>query len=204
MKNQPALCLLAVASVLLAVAGGCAPKEPEKTTSGDPRPVNSGPQNSGNPDLPKNMPAAPQLGSTTNPTQRGPSTASSSTSTTADACLKNAKQLALGIMMFCADNNDKIQMSAGDWAKKIQPYVKDMKIFTCPDDRSGESSYSFNGALTGKSQASIVELANTVLVYEGKNGQLDFRHGGRAVVALADGHAKLVSKDEATKLLWKP
>ena len=42
------------------------------------------------------------------------------------------------------------------------------------------------------------------MIYEGKNGKLDFRHEGKATVGFADGHAKLIDAQGAKKLRWKP
>ena len=52
--------------------------------------------------------------------------------------------------------------------------------------------------------AATPEPAETVMIYEGKNGKLDFRHNGRATVGFADGHVKLTDAEGAKKLRWKP
>jgi prepilin-type processing-associated H-X9-DG protein len=41
------------------------------------------------------------------------------------------------------------------------------------------------------------------MLYEGKDGKLNFKHDGKAAVAFADGHAKLVTEEEAKTLIWK-
>ncbi len=46
--------------------------------------------------------------------------------------------------------------------------------------------------------------AQTVLLYEGKNMQFDFKHDGRTAVAFADGHAKLLTPEEAKNVFWYP
>jgi prepilin-type processing-associated H-X9-DG protein len=51
---------------------------------------------------------------------------------------------------------------------------------------------------------SVDDPTRTILVYEGKGGQLSFRHNGKAAVAFVDGHAQLVTPEEAKKLIWKP
>lgn len=122
----------------------------------------------------------------------------------ASVCLTNVKQLALGCIMFSADNDDILKLGSGTWAKSIMPYIKNKAVFTCPLDKSGAASYSFNAELTGKNSAVIADPAKTVLLYEGKNKKLDFRHDGRATVGFADGHVKLVKKEEAKDLKWKP
>lgn len=119
------------------------------------------------------------------------------------ACLSNLKQLSLGLIMVETDNDDILKVTAANWQKQIQPYVKNQKLFTCPEDPPGTMSYSLNAKLAGKDTAKINDPAKTVLVYEGKDGQLNFRHNGRACVAFCDGHAKLITKEEAKTLLWK-
>lgn len=119
-------------------------------------------------------------------------------------CLSNAKQIALGLIMLEGDNDDVLKVTAANWQKKISEYVKMDQIFTCPLDPPGTTSYSINANLIGKSATSIEQPALTVLVYEGKGGQLNFRHAGRATVAFADGHAKQITKEEAKNLRWKP
>ncbi|HWD40525.1 MAG TPA: hypothetical protein VG944_16875 [Fimbriimonas sp.] len=119
-------------------------------------------------------------------------------------CLSNVKQLDLAVIMFSNDFDDKLAMTSVNWKSKISPYVRNASLFTCARDPKGTVSYSFNAKLAGKAMAGISRPAETVLVYEGKNGHLDFRHGGRAAVGFADGHAKLLSKEQAKKLSWKP
>jgi len=52
--------------------------------------------------------------------------------------------------------------------------------------------------------AAISDPANTVLVYEGKDGKLNFHHNGRAAVAFADGRARLIGGAEAKNLRRNP
>ncbi len=119
-------------------------------------------------------------------------------------CLSNIKQLATAFMMVAADNDDYFKVKANAWKKAIMPYVKNEAIFTCPLDPKGTVSYSINPAIAGITQTSINDIARTVLLYEGSKGKLNFRHGGYAAVAFADGHAKMVNAEEAKKLIWKP
>jgi len=120
------------------------------------------------------------------------------------SCLSNMKQLCLGAIMFSQDWDEKFKLKAESYKKSIMPYVKNEGIFKCPSDSGAGSSYSFNANLAGISLAKIHAPAETVLLYEGKNGKLDFRHGGKAAVGFADGHAKLLDAAAAKKLRWKP
>jgi prepilin-type processing-associated H-X9-DG protein len=119
-------------------------------------------------------------------------------------CLSNLKQMAVAVMMFEGDADDVLKVTATNWLDKISPYLRSRDILKCPEDTEGPVSYSLNAKLIGKSAVAIEDPANTVLLYEGKGGQLVFRHQGRAAVAYADGHAKLVNEADAKKLRWNP
>ena len=68
----------------------------------------------------------------------------------------------------------------------------------------GTERWSFNASVMGKSQRSIRQPFQTVLIYEGENGRLDYRHEGNAIVALACGIARMVTPDQAKQLRWVP
>ena len=120
------------------------------------------------------------------------------------SCLSNMKQICLGALMLSQDSDEKFKLKAETYTKSLKPYVKNESLFECPADTGSGISYAFNGNLAGVSLAKIQAPAQTVLIYEGKNGKLDFRHDGKATVGFADGHAKLVNAEGAKKLRWKP
>jgi prepilin-type processing-associated H-X9-DG protein len=120
------------------------------------------------------------------------------------SCLSNVKQVSLGAMMFVQDWDEVFKLKAETYKKSLMPYIKNASIFTCPSDKAGATSYSFNDNLAGVKLAKVKSPAETVMIYEGKNGKLDFRHQGRAAVGFADGHAKLVDAAAAKKLRWMP
>jgi len=120
------------------------------------------------------------------------------------ACLSNIKQIALGFMMVAADNDDYFKVQANAWKKALMPYIKNEALFTCPLDPKGTVSYSINPAMAGFNVVKVKDPAKTVLLYEGSKGKLNFRHGGYAAVAFADGHAKMVNAEQAKSLIWKP
>ena len=122
----------------------------------------------------------------------------------ATSCLSNMKQLCLGVLMFAQDTDDKLQIKPAAFKKAVFPYTKNEAIFKCPSDTGAGITYSFNGNLTGVKLARIKSPAETVMIYEGKGGKLDFRHDGRAAVGFADGRAKLIDAQAAKKLRWTP
>jgi len=119
------------------------------------------------------------------------------------SCSSNLKQIALAALMLMQDHDEKIAMTPQNFKAKLFPYAKTMQIFRCPSVKSGES-YSFNGNLANRSLSEISNPSQVVMFYEGKNGQLDFRHLGTANVAFVDGHVKQTSRSEAKTLKWKP
>ncbi len=120
------------------------------------------------------------------------------------ACLTNLKQLGLGAMQFLQDWDEKFALKADKYQEALIPYIRTDQIFHCPDDKNGQISYSFNPKFENVSLAQIHAPSQTVLIYEGKNGQLEFRHNNRAGVCFADGHCELVTPEKAKTLKWKP
>lgn len=119
-------------------------------------------------------------------------------------CLSNVHQLALGASMYLQDFDKRFAFQPGAYKAALMPYVKNDRLFHCPADKSGRESYAFNRHLQGRTLASIPNPFRTVMIYEGKNEQLDFRHEGRAAVGFVDGHAHMVTREAARSLIWKP
>jgi prepilin-type processing-associated H-X9-DG protein len=122
----------------------------------------------------------------------------------AHECMMNQKMLALGAMQFAQDWDDKFTFKADKYPEALRPYLRNDQILHCPDDRSGALSYTFNKNLENLLLARIAQPAQTVMFYEGKNGQLEFRHDNRASVCFADGHVELVTPERAKTLKWTP
>ncbi len=120
------------------------------------------------------------------------------------SCLSNVKQISLAMLMYLQDYDEKFKLRADSYKAKLMPYCKNEQIFHCPADKSGAVSYSFNGNLQGVSMTALKFPAQTVMIYEGKNGKLEFRHNGMAIIGFADGHAKAMNALGATKLRWTP
>ncbi len=123
---------------------------------------------------------------------------------TATACLSNIKQIGLGLLMFVQDYNEVYKLKASEFKAKVMPYIKNEAVFNCPELKEKGTSYSFNSNLQGIKLANVKSPAETVAVYEGTGNKLTFRHDGKAAVCYVDGHAKLVDKAAAAKLVWVP
>lgn len=108
--------------------------------------------------------------------------------------LSNAKQFALGIMLFLTDNKDVYPYVSGvaSLQKIVMPYIKNERVFK-PLNPNGDGKWRFNMSLAGVRMVDLLEPAKTPLVYD-----IHPHPNGRRVVAFADGHAKLVSETE-----WK-
>jgi prepilin-type processing-associated H-X9-DG protein len=109
----------------------------------------------------------------------------------------------MGVLKYVIANQDRFNFDANTWKTAVSPYVADPNAFNCPVVHSGEA-YSFNSALFGANSMAVTEPANTVMIYEGKDQKLDFRHEGMAVVAYVDGHVRAISEYSAQKLKWTP
>ena len=89
------------------------------------------------------------------------------------SCLSNTKQIALAVMMYAQDYDERIlayRQEGGayyDWEHLLQPYVKNSQIFVCPsagERVSGNPSYGWNYSyLAWPSLAQISKPAETIL-----------------------------------------
>jgi prepilin-type N-terminal cleavage/methylation domain-containing protein/prepilin-type processing-associated H-X9-DG protein len=67
------------------------------------------------------------------------------------SCVSNQKQLALSIMMYTQDYDETfptgVQESWWDntWIVTVQPYVKNLQVFRCPDDPVGTPPFTWAG-----------------------------------------------------------
>ncbi len=122
----------------------------------------------------------------------------------AQVCVSNVKQLGIAALFLCEDYDGKFVLKPDKMQKSLNPYLKDREAFHCASDDEGVVSYSINPAIAGVKLTRIKSPKKTVIIYEGMGGKLDFKLDGRAAVAFADGSAKMITKDEAKALSWKP
>jgi len=130
------------------------------------------------------------------------------------SCLSNIKQLALGVLMYSQDADDRLPLTQ-NWNDEIYPYTKNSLIFMCPsEDNKKEPSYGMNGALRGTILPAVAYPDLTVILFDSIHGKN--RRGGRELlpdpprhnnghnVAFLDGHAKWKSQAEIARLAWFP
>lgn len=128
-------------------------------------------------------------------------------------CQSNLKQLGLGALQYTQDF-DEVFPSHEEWQKDIMPYIRNADLLHCPLDAENPNSYSFNTDMGNFPLAQVRIPAQTILMYEGKNGKFDFRHqvgeDKMTNILFVDGHIKAFSektieaalKDQSVR--WKP
>lgn len=111
------------------------------------------------------------------------------------ATLSNAKQLALGMLLYESDYDDIAPYAQSTATVKyvIDPYLKNREVWKSLNPNGGE--FLFNTSLGGVNTSEIPHPADTPLFFE-RNAWPD----GSRVVAFADGHAKVLTPDEWKKL----
>ena len=121
----------------------------------------------------------------------------------ATSCLKNERQMALGIRMYAQDYDEQFPMSA-NWMDATAIYNKDESVFHCPTAGRDAAvyGYAYNSAMKAKQSKDIDDPRTTLLLYdsstlernandlEGASEPQPGRHRNGNNEAWADGHAK--------------
>jgi prepilin-type processing-associated H-X9-DG protein len=89
-------------------------------------------------------------------------------------CQKNLKQIALGVMQYVQDYDEKYPLvnvaSQENWSGSLQPYLKSWDIFQCPEIKNFDTKkidYFYNGRLQ-RVQLKYLEFpSTTILLSEG-------------------------------------
>jgi prepilin-type processing-associated H-X9-DG protein len=120
------------------------------------------------------------------------------TSARQSVTLSNAKQVALGLMIYAQDYDDAFPYAQSTKAMQFAtfPYVKNKSIFKSANPKGG--MFLFNMAISGANGSSITEPASTILIFESEPWS-----DGRRAVAFCDGHAKFVNSKEWYSLMQK-
>jgi hypothetical protein len=127
-------------------------------------------------------------------------------------CVNNAKQIALGVLIYSGDNNDTFPAGT-NWCDAIMPSVFVPKVFQCPSQANLlRSSYSFNAALSGLNTSEV--QPDTVMLFESDAGWNSSggaalmisqpRHNQQWVIGFADGSVQLVNASKLPTLRWNP
>jgi len=130
-------------------------------------------------------------------------------------CVADVNGLTLGALAYARDHNDRLP-PADTWSDDILPYVKDRRVFVCPNARGASSAYAYNRAVAGLALNEIADPQRTVLIYEsnlGWNGAggpetMAPRHvtarGRACVVGFVDGQVIAISSEQLPNLVWQP
>jgi prepilin-type processing-associated H-X9-DG protein len=121
-------------------------------------------------------------------------------------CLSNAKNLALGVLMFTEDHDGRFP-HPDSWVDELDEYVRNRDVFRCPADGSKEVNcrYAMNAQLRGMRVSDLADPANTVVFFEaarpgpcplGGPGDVASppRHAGGNNYAFADGSARTLER----------
>ena len=128
------------------------------------------------------------------------------------SCSNSLKQLSLATRIYSAENKDEFPPAA-TWCDAILTNASSEKIFKCPDgDQNQKCHYAFNAKLDGLDTNKVDP--KTVMIFETSGGwnlsggpELLLphpRHGGKFVVALADGSVQQIKAAQLKTLRWDP
>ena len=129
------------------------------------------------------------------------------------ACLSNCKQLALAVIQYSADYDEKLvgyctQSPANVWHpvwEMLNPYIKNDQVWTCPSGTywhgtpystyNDESSYMWNAGdgnnrLAGASLGTIPEPARTPVAWDRWGYSTSAIHNEGVNLVAVDGHGK--------------
>jgi hypothetical protein len=125
---------------------------------------------------------------------------------------KDIALLANFVLMFGAMNGDVFPKDDADLRRGLAPFLKSGSPQLQPIAQNIDRvikqkqalGWRFNPYVAGKPQASVTAPMTTVLIYEDREGNLDYRHDGKALIATTSGTVHLVSPAEAKNYAWKP
>lgn len=128
-------------------------------------------------------------------------------------CVNNAKQIALGVIMY-ADANTNCP-AAATWCDAVLTEVGSERVFQCgAANKEGRSHYAYNANLDGFDLNKVKDPATTVLIFESAGGWnlsggaelllQNSRHNRKIVVGFVDGHVEQVNESDLSRLNWEP
>lgn len=143
------------------------------------------------------------------------------------SCLSNFKQIALGILSYAQDYDERLPRQyydvaapyAWEWCNTgdytnyqdyITPYVKNSQIFKCPSTQlSAEACTAYNSFLIGKSLGTFNSASTMVMIVDStsewlddgrtaEGNRVDSRHNDGLNANFVDGHAKWYKRSQMT------
>ena len=130
------------------------------------------------------------------------------------ACLGNAQQINMAVIMHTQANSNTCPPAAS-WCDAIQANLILTNAFQClAANNSNRCHYAFNARLDGLSMNEIKNPAQTVMIFETDGGwnlsggselkPRKPRHGRMIVVGFADGHTEMVDESRLAQMQWEP
>jgi len=126
------------------------------------------------------------------------------------ACLRNIKDLALGLQVYLVDN-DAFPL-AGSWRDELLPYIMDRDRYRCPAAPALDCGYAYNAALAGVTYDVLADPSRAIAIFESGSGwdaaggpELlpDFpRHLGGDNYGFADGSVKWLPRTKLPDGTW--
>lgn len=117
-------------------------------------------------------------------------------------CEIEIRKLVADALVYVLDNEGRFPGDAHRFAESI---AEDSDaVDPEPAARQEARLFNFNTRLTGVYRDEVRDPAHTVLVYEGVNEHLIFRHNAHAIVAFVDGHVEELCPQRAAMLRWNP
>lgn len=125
-------------------------------------------------------------------------------------CQLNLDTLSVCLIDFMSEHGEVLALTGKTFSRDLAPNLKrefkgeESSVFHCPLDPAGGESYSFNSNLENRIlEGAAPDVADRIImVYEGADGKLAFRHDRRAGVITALGNVRFVTPEEAGKLRW--
>lgn len=114
--------------------------------------------------------------------------------------ISHFKLICLAIIMYTGDHDDRYTLDQATMKARLKPYIKKPDVWNGPDGKPMD--LRFNGLLTGRSEASIEQPANTVLISLGPAGNLHYQNNVTPI-GFTDGHVKYGSRGLISSLRWK-
>lgn len=113
------------------------------------------------------------------------------------SCTSNVKQIALAVLMYAQDYDERIVSGSGfrsrsvNWQCKVQPYIKNWNIFLCPSNSRGFFNYWWHNGLQhhrlaygyakpthgNQKLARIDQPASTVMTGDGVHPAVEYPRG---------------------------
>lgn len=122
-------------------------------------------------------------------------------------CKSNLVQIALAIKLYASDHGGSLP-DHRYWKEQTLDYLRNLRIYRCPDAPAQQISYCMNPQLSGKNMREILAPKETILLFECdansnpivRHHFLEFRH--LCNVAFVDGHVEGLTLDEVHRKLF--